>query len=291
MSQQVAGSKPSGSLQVAGDGVVLRSDLQYASVDGLPLLLDLYRPDTATPPPVVIYVHGGGWAVGDKADEYAKQRGLDLASHGIAVASINYRLIDQSRYPAQVHDVNAAVRFMRGTATKLEIAAEKIGIWGASAGAHLAALCALTTGDAEMEGALGDHLGKSSAIDCAVSWFGVNNLLLAGSKSALERQLIPTGPEAGLLGVADVSEAPEVARSASPLYRVGADAPPFLIAHGDRDRMVPLAQSTALHDALITAGVASSLVVIGGAGHEDAAFDVPANIAMTAAFLSAHLRA
>jgi acetyl esterase/lipase len=169
-----------------------------------------------------------------------------------------------------------------------------VGIWGASAGALLASLAGLTPGQAGLDGDLGDHLDQSSAVQAVVAWFGVADLLASASRSWLEAQILPFNFEATLLGVgspAEVTEAADRAREASPLSWVSADAPPFLIAHGDRDRVVPAAQSHTLHEALVRAGARSSLLLVGGAGHEDAAFDAPANLALTAGFLSAALSA
>ena len=272
--------------------VAVVPDLPYAEVDGVPLLADLYRPDTEQAPPVVVYVHGGGWAVGSRSD-FADTRLAGLAAHGLAVVSIDYRLVDVAHFPAQLHDVKAAVRWVRAEADRLGVHAERVGIWGASAGAVLASLAGLTGGRPELEGDVGEHVDRSSAVQAVVPWFGVADLLATTTRSELEARLVPGGPEAAFLGVnsvADVAGVGELARQASPLSWVSADAPPFLIAHGDRDRVVSPSESRSLHDALTRAGAGSSLLVLGGAGHEDTIFDSPANLALTAGFLLASLR-
>jgi acetyl esterase/lipase len=273
--------------------VKVTEDLSYADVDGQRLLADLYRPATEQPPPVVLYVHGGGFARGSRSDN-AEDRLAALAAHGVAVLSLDYRLVPAVRFPAQLHDVKAAVRWARANAASLGVDGGRAGIWGASAGALLASLVALTPGQAGLDGELGDHLDQSSAVQAVVAWFGVADLLASASRSWLEAQILPFDFEAALLGVASAADVPaagDLARQASPLTWVSAEAPPFLIAHGDRDRVVPAAQSHMLHEALVRAGAHSSLLLLGGAGHEDAAFDAPANLALTAGFLSAALRA
>jgi len=272
--------------------VSVTTDLAFAEVDGRTLLADLYRPAMEEPPPVVVYVHGGGWAVGSRSDS-AQTRLAPLAAHGLAVLSIDYRLVDVAHFPAQLHDVKAAVRWLRTSAQDLDVVAERVGIWGASAGAVLASLVALTAGSTEPGGPADNEYAHSSAVQAVVAWFGLSDLTATTTRSPLEAELVPPGPEAGFLGVgsrAQVTEVRDLARQASPLTWVSAEAPPFLIAHGDRDRMVPLSESQSLHDALVRVGARSSLLVVGGAGHEDPAFDSAATLALTAGFLLGTLR-
>lgn len=265
------------------------TDLEYASVDGVSLTLDLYRPSSqAATVPVVLYLHGGAWQVGDKTD-HADARLEAVARHGIAVASANYRFASQAPFPAQIHDTKAAIRWLRANGTTYGLATDRIGIWGASAGAVLAGLAALTPGDDEFEGAVGEHTDQSSTVDAVVHWFGQSDLLTNSGRSRLESELLNPPVEPPLFGVEDLTAIADRVRAASPLTRVHSDAPPFLIAHGDRDRITPAAESSALHDALVRAGAESTLILLGGAGHEGPEFDRPDHIALTAAFLTAHL--
>lgn len=273
--------------------VIVTADLTFARVQGQNLRADLHRPATEAPPPAVVYVHGGGFEVGSRTDG-AEERVSALARHGLAVLSVDYRLAPAS-HPAQLHDVKAAVRWLRGSAADLGVDASRVGIWGASAGAVLAALVGLTAQAPELDGDVGEHLDRSAAVDAVVAWFGASDLLAGAARSRLETAILPFDVEARLLGVASAAEvtSPGVvdrARQASPLSWASHAAPPFLIAHGDRDRIVPIAQSQALHDALVRAGARSSLLLVGGAGHEDQAFDSPQNLALTAGFLAACLR-
>jgi acetyl esterase/lipase len=155
--------------------VVVEKDVVYARAGGQTLALDIYRPDADASPAVALYLHGGGWAVGDKADRSA-ERLEALARNGIAVASANYRLTSAATYPAQIHDVKAAVRWLRANGSERGLAVDRLAVWGASAGAYLASMVGLSAGDPYLEGTLGDHIAESSAIQAVVSWFGPSDL-------------------------------------------------------------------------------------------------------------------
>ena len=268
--------------------VQVENDLVFAAFDGYELALDIYRAprDDA---PVTIYVHGGRWRGGDKTDDAAR-RLAPLAAYGVTVASVNYRLVPRATFPDQLHDIKAAVRWLRGNARRLGLPADHLGIWGASAGAYLGSLLALTAGVDAFEGAVGGHLDRSSAVQAVVHWFGQSDLIASGSRTDVEARLLPFAFEAGLLGVTNVADATDRARELSLLSWVSPGAPPFLIAHGDRDHIVAPAEGRALHDALVRAGVDTRFELLGGAGHEGAEFDHPVSLAMTAAWLRARLR-
>jgi acetyl esterase/lipase len=262
-------------------------DLVFAEPDGCELALDVYRAPQEDAP-ATIYVHGGGWRGGDKTDDAAR-RLAPLSACGVTVVSVNYRLVPRATFPAQLHDVKASVRWLRANGPRLGLPTDRIGIWGASAGAYLASLLALTAGIEEFEGAVGGHLDQSSAVQAVVHWFGQSDLIASGSRTGAESHLLPFAFEAGLLGVADVTDAAGRARELSLLSWVSPGAPPFLIAHGDRDHIVAPSEGRALHAALVRAGVDSRFELLGGAGHEGAEFDHPASLAMTAAWLRAML--
>lgn len=284
---------------VAPHRVVVRSDLPYRHVDGHQLLADLYIPGTEYPPPVVVYVHGGGFRFGSRADGAATRLSA-IAAHGVAVLSVSYRLAPDSSFPEALYDVRAAVRWVRGHADELGVDGSRVAVWGSSAGGLLASLVALTAGSDEFEepqddpGRLAASAG-SSAVQAVVAWFPLTDVEAGASRSALEAAVLPFDFEAALLGVASVAAVAqdpavaERARRASPVNWASAQAPPFLISHGDRDRITPLSQSRSLHEALVRAGASSTLVVVGGAGHEGSAFESPAHIALTAAWMTATL--
>jgi acetyl esterase/lipase len=266
--------------------VLIDRDLVFATVGGTALSLDLYRADGEAP--VVVYVHGGGWSSGDKADD-AASRIAPLVEFGVTVASVNYRLVPSAVFPAQLHDLKGAVRWLRAHGPRLGLRTERIGVWGASAGAYLGSLLALTAGSADFEGTVGRNLEQASDVQAAVHWFGQSDLLAAGSRTEVEARLLPFAFEAGLLGVMSVDSLADVARRLSLVELVSSSAPPFLIAHGDRDHIVAVSESQALHSALSRAGVEAELMLLAGAGHEGPEFDRPATLAMTAAWLRARL--
>lgn len=270
--------------------VAIEKDVVYARIGGQILALDIYRPETEVWPPVVLYLHGGGWAVGDKRDG-SSERLQALASNGVAVASANYRLTSAAGYPAQIYDVKAAIRWLRANGAQRRLAVDRLAVWGASAGAYLAAMVGLTAGDRHLEGDVGEHKEQSSAVQAVVSWFGPSDLIGTSHRTWLEARILGVPFENALFKVETIAPDNSQVREASPINRVGPGAPPFLIAHGNLDRMVAEAESRALHDALVRHGCDVTMIVLGGAGHEDPKFDSPAHLGMTALWLKAQLAA
>jgi acetyl esterase/lipase len=250
----------------------LRRAVEYAAPPGFrPLLLDLWTP--ATPAPVVLFLHGGGWRTGTRGVFCPTWRDWDptpfhrLVAAGFAVASVDYRLSGEARFPAQLHDVTAAVRWLRTRAGELGVDADRIVAWGESAGGHLAALLGLTAGRPDPAGLVGG--APVPALAGVVDWYGPADLLTMASQArpdAVARSDAPDSRESLLLG-APVAEAPDLARRASPVTHVHAGAPPFHLAHGTADRFVPVGQSRQLAEALRAAGVAVELELVDGADH------------------------
>jgi acetyl esterase/lipase len=235
-----------------------------------------------------VYLHGGGWMRGTRTDR-AAERLVPVARAGVAVASVSYRLSGQAVFPAPLDDVRAAVRWLRAHAADHGLAAARVGAWGASAGGHLAALLALTAD--ERDAGLGD-----SSVQAAVAWFASTDLLALvtdepeGPPPSFVTGPLPEPPfEARLLGVASAADAPDAARAASPVTHAHAAAPPFLLAHGDRDGLVPSVQSRRLFDALRAQGADATLWLLHGGNHEDPGFDSPESLAAVAAFLRSRL--
>jgi acetyl esterase/lipase len=266
--------------------VRVEKDLVYGTHRGSELRLDVYRPpqDDA---PVVVYVHGGGWRRGDKGDDGGR-RLVPMCEAGVVVVSVDYGLVPDARFPEQVHQLKAAVRWLRGNGRRLGLPTGRIGAWGASAGAYLGSLLALTAGVERFEGTVGDDLDQSSAVQAVVHWFGQSDLVASGSRTEVEGRLLPFAFEAGLLGVRDIADAGQAAELGLVRW-VSADAPPFLIAHGDRDHIVLPSEGLMLHQALVRAGAQSRFELLGGAGHEGPEFDRPVSLASTAAWLRATL--
>lgn len=279
-------------------GVQVHRDLPYASLDKRTLMLDLYLPTGCSEPcPVVLYLHGGAFMVGAK-DNNAAERFEPLARAGIAVASAQYRFTDVAVYPAQIHDVKAAIRWLRAHANAYGYRAERVGAWGASAGGYLALMLGLTGGSSELEGDLGEHLDQSSSVQATCSWFAPVDMLHP-SPPPPGRPLPPfivgpwppsgPSPSARLLGLEDVADAPDRVAAASPLGLAAGAAGSFLLMHGDQDSMVAEDESRRMHEALLAAGAESTLLLIAGANHEDAAFHTPAALGAVAGFFAAAL--
>src|SRR5262245_36370450 len=138
----------------AAESQPVRQDITYATVDGSELKLDLHLPKTTVKPRLLVWVHGGAWRSGSKSDMPLQR----LVEAGYAIASVDYRLSPVARFPAQVHDIKAAIRFLRASQEEYGYDARQISIAGSSAGGHLAALVGVTNGQTELEGTVGEHL-------------------------------------------------------------------------------------------------------------------------------------
>jgi acetyl esterase/lipase len=245
-------------------------DLVYADPDHHPQKLDIYMPASlakADQRPLVVWIHGGGWQAGNKDHCPA----LALVREGFVVASIDYRLTDTAIYPAQIHDCKAAIRWLRAHAEAYHIDVNHVGAWGASAGGHLVALLG-TSGDVkELEGDEG-NLDQSSRVQAVCDWFGPTDLLKFSKEAEQAKFPNPQAAEephsmVGKLFGGAIKDKAELAKSANPITFITKDDPPFLIMHGDKDLLVPLAQSQDLLDALKSAGVEATLDVIKDGGH------------------------
>ena len=212
----------------------------------------------------------------------ADQR-MPFVSKGYAVAAINYRLSQHATFPAQIEDCKAAIRWLRAHAKEYNLAADRIGVWGASAGGHLVALLG-TSGDVkDLEGKQG-NLDQSSRVQAVVDWFGPTDFTKMGGSHDQ-----PNSPEARLLG-GPVQENKDKAKRASPITYVAKDNPPFLILHGDKDQTVPFSQSALLAEALKKAGVEVTLQPVKGAGHGGREFSSAENLKLIEEFLDRHLK-
>ena len=233
----------------------IETGLVYGQADGQILRLDVYRPKepASTRRPAVILIHGGGWRGGERSSERPVAEALARA--GFVALAVDYRLATESasKYPAQLDDVQRAVRWARAHADDLWIDPTRIGAFGHSAGGHLAALLGTRETRANADPALA---GYSSRVACVVDTAGPVDFT-APAHPALwpPHQYLITF----WLG-ATLDEAPDRYRDASPLAHVDPDSSPFLILHGTRDEFVPIDQSRRLHAALHAAGVEATLI-------------------------------
>ena len=218
-------------------------DIEYASIDGRSLKLDLYLPPegTATQSPLLVYVHGGAWRAGDKSEMPLGK----LVTQGFPVASVDYRLSTEARFPAQAFDIKAAIRFLRAEGKKFHVDASRIVIVGGSAGGHLAALIGVTNGVKELEGTLGEHRAESSAVQGIISLYGASNLQTILAQST-PHGLSVRVPALDLLLGAQPDKVPDLAQLGSPVAHVDPTDPPLLLIHGDEDPQMPYQQSEEL---------------------------------------------
>ena len=217
-------------------------DLEYAHAGDHRLLLDLYLPPQSEKPvPLVVWVHGGAWRAGSK-DSMPVERWLQ---QGFAIASVEYRLSPVAKVPAQIHDIKAAIRWLRGNAKTYAFDSDQFIIAGSSAGGHLAALVGVSNGVVGLEGELGEFKSTNSNVQAIVSFFGASNLesILAQSRP---HGLSVRVPALELLLGGQPDQKPELARLASPVAHVDAADPPLWMIHGDADPQMPIEQSREL---------------------------------------------
>jgi acetyl esterase/lipase len=238
-------------------------DVRYGAADGKPLLLDVIAPQgqPGPPRPAVIWLHGFGWFAGTRRDHLEISMCTFLAAHGFFTASIEYRLSGEATFPAQLHDVKAAIRWLRANAATYHIDPQHIGIWGGSAGGHLAALAGLTGDVPALEGGSGSP-GYSSRVQAVAVASAPADFLRPGGAMSNDAD----GPVAWLFG-GTVEEKGELMRLASPITHVSRDAAPFLIAHGTLDETVPFEQGEWLYQALVRAGCVAEFIPIEGVYH------------------------
>ncbi len=276
--------------------------LTYGVVEGYRHLhLDVHVPAAAAGPvPLVVWMHGGAWLFGVRdllplewPTNIITQSAIDA---GMAIATIEYRHSREASFPAQLHDAKAAIRYLRAFGPELGIDPDRIAVWGESAGGHLAALVALVT-DPALEGDVG-LVGPSSRVDAAVCFYPVTDVeSLPPMSAALPAKVreailasgapLPPEPVDVLLEFSPYPRA-EARRLLSPVSHVSADAPPFLLVHGEADGLVPVEQSRALASALEDAGVDITLVTVPGADHVFAGTDPRPQAERAVDFLRRH---
>lgn len=254
--------KPQRSYQAPADVEWIR-DVEYGKASEKSLKLDILRPKS--PPeglmPAIVFIHGGGFVNGDK--EQGLRSGERFARTGYFFVTINYRLLADGPFPAAVEDCKAVVRWLRAKATEYGIDPERIGVWGTSAGGHLAAFTAVSGGVEEFEGKSG-YEGFSSRVTCAVDGFGPADFTaITEHRAALGQN---SRGESGWVG-GDFKRFPDKALRASPIHYVSDDDPPLLIVHGMDDPVVPYQQSVEFEKALRAASVDVALISVRGAGH------------------------
>jgi acetyl esterase/lipase len=233
--------------------------LQYGTGGDEKLLLDLARPKGLDKPtPCIVFIHGGGWAAGNRQAYSSEMR--RAAEAGFVAATISYRLVrdGENRWPAQIEDCKCAVRWLRANAERFDIDPTRIGAIGASAGAHLSMLLGTMDKDDGLQGE-GGSADQSSKVQAVVGYFGPTDLTTQYPESS--RQIV-----ANFIG-GPLAERTKDYQRASPLHYVNSGDAPMLIFHGTKDELVPYQQAFAMATALTKAGVPGRVEILLGHSH------------------------
>ncbi len=265
-------------------------DIEYARVGHRSLVLDLYQPVNGAASmearPVVVWVHGGAWRSGSKKSVPV----MALLDHGFAIASVEYRLSPEAKFPAQVHDIKAAIRFLRAHAKAYMLDSQRFVVAGASAGGHLAALVGVTNGNERLEGGIGEYLETSSEVHAIVSFYGASNLQSILAQSS-EHGLSVRVPALQLLLGGQPRDVVELAKLASPVSHVDSHDPPLWLIHGDADPQMPIAQSEELSEAYRGFTLPVQFSIVPDGEHGGTEFYTDDRLSSLAKQIQAHLRA
>jgi acetyl esterase/lipase len=253
-------------LKTYGDRVDVRLDQPYAGTDNPQQRIDLYlpkNPKSDKPLPILVHIHGGGWSGGDRSTYMG--RCLSYAATGdYAAASVGYRLSGEVKWPAQIYDCKAAIRYLRAHAKELNIDPDRIGVTGASAGGHLVTLLGVSGGVKELEGNVGEFTSLPSTVTCVINFCGPQDMgapLMQGEAAKVDDPAV-----SGLFG-GPLAEHADAVKAASPLTYVSKSSVPIMTVHGTKDARVDFKHAERLDAAMKKAGATSILVPMVGAGH------------------------
>ena len=255
------------------------TDLVYATVAGRNLSLDLHLPPGVRHPSLLVFVHGGAWTTGSKA-----QYPTFLLARGFAVASLDFRSSNEAPFPADVYDIKAGIRYLRAKAGHYGYRSTRIAIVGASSGGHLAALVGVTSGEAALEGNEGEYLSESSAVQAIVSYFGASDLTTILAQSTPAGLAVREPALKRLLG-ATPDQVPALAKLASPIFHVNRNSPPIMLLHGDQDTQMPLNQVYEMQWAYEQAGRHAEVLILHGVDHDAGPFFRDAPVERVTQFL------
>lgn len=243
----------------------IERNLIYRTVDGVNLMMDVYYPRRMNGSiPVIVYLHGGGWSSGDKAEAEKLWNLLKYYPVPYVLVSVNYRLAPLYQFPVQIEDVKNAVRFLRANAEIFHIDPDRIGVMGASAGGHLAALLGLCGKNTGWD--VGENLNLSSEVRAVV---------VAAGPADFTRDFpaVNQSMAQSVFGIYDRDD--PMVLLASPVSYISPGAPPFLILQGEKDNLVPLEQAQILYERLRSSNIVAELVIIKNAGHSLQSLDGP----------------
>jgi acetyl esterase/lipase len=270
-------------------------DLTYASLSPAQKL-DIYLPDEGDGPfPIILYIHGGAFAIGDKLDAHILTflKGLE---RGYAVVSVNYRLSGEAIFPAGLQDIKSAIRWLRANNEQYHLDENRIAACGGSSGGNYAAMICLTDHVTEFDDPRLGNPEYPCNVQAAVDWFGPTDFL------KMDEQLCESGfgpsdhgeadsPESRYLG-AKLSLVPLKVELANPMTYIHKNMPPILIQHGRLDSLVPVQQSMTFAEKLgkYVSSDRFEFDILEGAGHGDPLFETEENMARVFSFLDKHLK-
>lgn len=272
-------------------GIDFYEDVTYGVGSGHDLYLDLMIPRNGkTSRPVLIWLHGGGWSAKELTKKYRPTSALVKAClEGFVVASVDYRLVTEAPFPAPIEDCKCAVRFIKAHASELGIDPERVGIWGESAGGQLAALVGASYMNPELEGE-GGYNEYSSRVHAVCDWYCGGDMTHMGANSVPEvaaraeelgiklsgrpNAIVPLGNDeeedrgfGSMLFGMSARKAYKMGMAISPIFYVDQPQPPYLLMHGDEDKLVPIEFSYNFNDALLKYGHDSTFIIIPRQGH------------------------
>jgi acetyl esterase/lipase len=269
-------------------------DLPYANISKAQEL-DIYIPETGVGPfPVVLHIHGGGFAIGDKRDIHLMPY-LQGLNRGYAIVSVNYRLSGEAIFPAGLQDLKASIRWLRANQEQYYLDGNRIAACGGSAGGNYAAMLCLTPDVSELDDLSLGNAEYPCNIQAAVDMFGPTDFL------KMDEQLAESGlgpcdhneldsPESRYMG-AKITEIPSKVQLANPMTYIHKDMPPILIQHGRKDHLVPVQQSINFVQKLekYVSHDRFEFDIIENADHGDPLFETEENMNRVFSFLDKHL--
>jgi len=286
----IATAQPQGGFQRPENNATFKN-VNYAGDDMEAHLLDIYLPDTGKDKyKVVVAIYGSAWFANNMKQMTYMSMGKPLTDAGFAVVCINHRSSSDAKFPAQIHDVKAALRFIRAHAKEYKLDTSFVGITGFSSGGHLSSLAGVTNGMKErtvgnvtvdLEGNVGGNLDFPSTVDAVADWFGpVDMAHMENCETVKDGR----SPEAALMGCAPAGN-PDLVALISPITYVSESNPPFIVFHGDADNVVPHCQSVNFSEALKKAGRLETFVSVPNGQHGPVTFNESTFKQMTDFFL------
>ncbi len=270
----------------------MEKDISYIPNGDEAQKLDLYLSEKAAdkPLPLVVHIHGGGWIGGSKYPCAV----APMVLRGYAVASVEYRFSQKAKFPAQIQDCQAAIRWLRAHAKEYHLDPEHVGVVGGSAGGHLSALVG-TAGGKNAFPKIGGNEEQSDRVQAVCDIFGPSDFSTVVQQAADDKNAknifqfnTPADPYSSLIGTKLDDKAK--ADAVSPVHYVSKDNPPFVILHGTHDTLVPYAQSEEFAAVLKEKGVTVWLQKLPGAGHGGPAFNKPVVIQLMQNFFDKYLK-